>query len=129
MIPLVLSVVSALLVTAGWLHYLAAIPREKVPVDPRGHLMVMYGGMALGIAGAAMSMGSPLAVALGGMSVGLGAFFRYLLAQAPVPDGRLVVSVGDALPAFTALDEHGHPFASERLAGKRLLFKFFRGSW
>ena len=39
------------------------------------------------------------------------------------------IEVGQSIPAFTALDEHGELFDSSILLGNKVLIKFFRGHW
>ena len=42
---------------------------------------------------------------------------------------QAAIEVGQTIPAFSALDEHGNVFDSGSLAGSRVLIKFFRGHW
>ena len=49
-------------------------------------------------------------------------FFSVIL-----PDGA--IRVGDPMPAFTAVDDGGVLFDSERLRGNPVLIKFFRAHW
>lgn len=121
-----------LVVTFAWLHYLASIPREKVPPRPGGHLVVFALGSLLGLLSVGLSVPGgawavPLVLAV--VAVGLAMFFVYLLRQAPLPDGRLAVSVGDPLPLIEAPAQDGRVRRSADLAGQRLLIKFFRGHW
>ncbi len=39
------------------------------------------------------------------------------------------IEVGDVIPRFTSIDEHGQPFDSNSLHGHILLIKFFRAHW
>jgi len=39
------------------------------------------------------------------------------------------IQVGDVIPHFTSVDEHGQPFDSSSLQGHILLIKFFRAHW
>ncbi len=39
------------------------------------------------------------------------------------------IQVGDTMPAFSAPDDRGEIFDSERLRGKPVLIKFFRAHW
>jgi hypothetical protein len=39
------------------------------------------------------------------------------------------IRVGDTIPHFTAVDEHGQLFDSDSLRGHLVLMKFFRGHW
>jgi peroxiredoxin len=42
---------------------------------------------------------------------------------------QTTLSIGDAMPAFTAVDDDGEVFDSAALAGTPVLLKFFRGHW
>jgi peroxiredoxin len=39
------------------------------------------------------------------------------------------IRVGDTIPIFSALDDRGELFDSERLRGHPVLIKFFRAHW
>ena len=123
----ILSIVGLLIVSGAWLHYLALIPKEKVPKHPNGHKAMMGLGAVVSILGAPALpyVGAALMV----VSVILAFFFVYLLREAPLPKGELGVSVGDPLLPFEAQLADGSLFSSESLKGRRLLFKFFRGHW
>ena len=59
----------------------------------------------------------------------IGCFLPFTVAisrQEVAPDG---IKVGETIPAFTALNDRGEPFDSQRLGGKTVLMKFFRGHW
>jgi hypothetical protein len=59
----------------------------------------------------------------------LGFFLVFTVAisrQQVVADG---IGVGDVIPHFTAIDEHGQFFDSESLHGHIILIKFFRAHW
>ena len=62
-------------------------------------------------------------------AVGLGLLLVYLVSTGAQKVSGEMINVGDALPAFTALDEDGHSFDSSSLTGKPVLLKFFRGHW
>ncbi|MEO7328048.1 MAG: hypothetical protein ABI193_05690 [Minicystis sp.] len=120
------------IVNAAWLHYLAAIPREKVPPRPRAHLAAMGLGAALAALGLALaaSEGALLGAAVPAfLSLGLAAFFVYLLGQAALPDGAITIHVGDALPEFAADGDDGVLHRASEWRGERVLLKFFRGRW
>ena len=131
---LISSVLALLVVGVAWWQYLAAIPREKVLPRPRGTLAAMaIGGLLALLAFTIVAMrptaATLAAIPIAGVALGLAGFFGYLLRQAPLPDGELVVAVGDKLPSFTAIDENGAAVHSADWAGKRTLLKFFRGHW
>lgn len=123
-----LSVAGLAAVVVAMLAYLASIPKEKVPPRPIGTLVSMAAGVVCG--GVAVWLEpSALTISLAATSTGLAGFFVYLMSIAPLPDGDLQVAVGDELLHFEALLPDGSRFDSRDLGGKRVLLKFFRGSW
>ena len=129
-----LALLGVALVMSAWVHYLWTIAESRVPRRPVVHALAQALGVASSIAAIAWgpATGGGLswaAVALAPVSVGMGVGFLWLLPQAPLPDGELVVGVGDPLPAFAAWDHRGEHFDSAELAGDRVLLKFFRGHW
>ena len=127
----VLAVAGLAAVAGGWIEYLARIPAERVPPRPVAHILAMVAGLAL----AAAAVIRPLpaveltAVGLATVSTVLAGLFFYLLSIARMPDGSLVVSVGDPLPTFAAPAHDGTVLKTEDLRGGRVLLKFFRGHW
>ena len=122
----------------GWIDYLRRIAAGQVPRRPWADGLAMAAGAVLAIVAVGWAVGlGPWAgeglalgvVILAGLAVGLAGFFAYLIANAALPDGELIVRVGDPLPAFASWTHTGEPFASASLAGDRVLLKFFRGHW
>ena len=112
MLAWVLSGGALAVALATWVDYLRRIPLERVPERPTTHqaffgfaaLLAVFGvveGLRLEPVGAAAN------VALALSTWGAGGFFVWLLRWGPVPDGQLVVAVGDPLPAFAAVDSTG----------------------
>ena len=70
---------------------------------------------------------------LGGVPAGIGAaaatFFLFTVAIGNQKVAAGAIQAGDAIPRFSAIDEHGQTFDSESLAGHPVLIKFFRGHW
>ena len=100
----------------------------RLPEDRRGYVAAWAVGGVLGIAALASGPGWIGAVPASVAALGA-AFFLFTIAisrQEAAPD---VIAVGDAVPAFSAPDEHGATFDSASLAGKPYLLKFFRGHW
>ena len=124
-----LALASMALTLGAWLHYLASIPRERVPVRPTAHAAVLVAALVLAAAAIIESGAHAASIALAALSMSLVAFFFYLLRQAPLPDGKLAVSIGDPLPLIEAKDSEGKLVRSTDWAGQRVLFKFFRGHW
>lgn len=127
--PLAFALASLSLTLGVWLHYLAAIPRERVSPRPWRHMALLIAAVFLGLAaivGPSATLGS---IAPAAAALGLALFFFYLLRQAPLPDGQLVVKVGQPLPLIEATSSEGELVRSSEWAGERVLFKFFRGQW
>lgn len=121
----------------GWVHYLQLIPKEKVPSRPLFHTTLMVLSCLLAATYIILSLRSPQPLHLGlvvasVLSFGVAAFFLYLLTQAPLPDNKIKVSVGEPMLPVTGLDSAGQTHRldpSSGWTGQRLLFKFFRGHW
>lgn len=117
---------------ASWLSYFRQIAQETVPRRPWMHIGLQVAALGLAVASVLrMSWGlsavpvvllaSTAAIASGG--------FLWLLSQAPTPDQKIKLEVGNPLLPFTATDSEGNPFDSASLADQRVLFKFYRGAW
>lgn len=126
--PLLLALLGATLTVGaiGW--YFAIIHRETVPESVSAFAGTIMAGIALGGIALDLDPGLPTGV-LFGLSAALGGFILFLLTQRHVPDGELVVDVGDPLPALVATDHTGAPFDLASLKQRRVMLKFFRGSW
>jgi hypothetical protein len=59
----------------------------------------------------------------------LGAFLPLTMAISRQEVTLEAIQVGDTIPHFTAVNEHGQPFDSNLLQGQLLLIKFFRAHW
>ncbi len=132
-IPL-LGLAGLVLVHLAWLHYLWLIPRERVPDVPVAHKAVMGIGVLFGAVAASAGWAQGLVwgllwTAVLVPTVGLTAFFAWLLRIAPLPDGHLVAQLDAPLPDFSALDHTGRPRSIAEWRGRPLLLKFFRGHW
>ena len=118
---------AALVVGAGVLWFRAAFA-VRLPEDRRGYVATWAVGAALGVAalasGAGWLGGIPATIAI--LAAAFGLFTIAISRQEAAPDA---IAVGDAVPAFSAPDEHGATFDSASLAGKPYLLKFFRGHW
>jgi hypothetical protein len=82
-------------------------------------------GLVVGMTSVYIDAGSTA----GGWAIGLSVLFLYLTSTGAQRVDDAMVAVGDTLPNFTAPDENGNVFDSTRLAGSRVLLKFFRGHW
>jgi len=116
------SLLVGLVVTARWFQLAW---RVDIPRNPSTFRVLWGIGLLLGIA--ALVLGSNDGFAPWG--VGVGVLLLYLsFTGAQRADGELV-EVGDAIPAFTGVDDSGAEFDSASLKGSRVLLKFFRGHW
>ena len=116
-----------LLIAVGtWLWYLSLIPRERGPERPVVHQALM--GVALHF-GAVGVVSGPRSAIAGGIALVLAGYFFFLIVNASLPSGELSVRVGEPLPEFDASDDAGTTVRSQSWRGRRVLLKFFRGSW
>ena len=128
-----LAVVGLGTVMGGWVHYISTIPRDRVPKQP----IVMYvtqtvglilGGLSLVLGARASEIPIGLMV-VAGFAIFMGLFFFVLFSQRKTPLGKLQVEVGAPMVAFESTDSGGHTIHSDDWRGRRILLKFFRGSW
>lgn len=99
--------------------------RVAIPASPGLFMAVWATGLVIGVAGLLTPGGHSAAA----WAVGLALLMLYLSVTAGQKVAANGIQVGDTIPAFTALDEHGALFDSASLAGSRFLLKFFRGHW
>lgn len=125
---LALALLGLTLVMGSTVWYFLTIHAERVPVGvgPYGAVLVL--GALAGVGAIALDPGSvtgALFLLSGGTAMGM----LYLVSLRKLPDGSLTARVGEPMPAFEAIDGHGQPFDLRSLKGRRLMVKFFRGSW
>jgi hypothetical protein len=99
--------------------------RVNVPSTPYLFQALAAIGLVVGMTSVYIDAGSTA----GGWAIGLSVLFLYLTSTGAQRVDDAMVAVGDTLPNFTAPDENGNVFDSTRLAGSRVLLKFFRGHW
>ena len=63
------------------------------------------------------------------LAIVIGTFLPFTIYVSAQQAGTEAIQVGDTLPAFRQLDEHGEMFDSEELHGHLVLIKFFRAHW
>lgn len=63
------------------------------------------------------------------LAIVIGTFIPFTIFISAQQAGTGAIQVGDTLPAFRQLDEHGEMFDSEELHGHLVLIKFFRAHW
>ncbi|HHH31330.1 MAG TPA: hypothetical protein ENK57_23695 [Polyangiaceae bacterium] len=120
-------------VLAGWAGYMATISEGRVPERPTATFVLTLGGAAVAVVGVALAAKeaawSAATLAPAGFAVFMAGFFAFLFSIRRVPEGNLQVEVGEPLLPFEAKRADGSAFSTDDLKGKRVLLKFFRGSW
>jgi hypothetical protein len=117
------------LITQGVISwYFTVINREKVPVSVGPFAGAILAGMALTAVAVALEPGVLTGTLLGLNGV-MGGGILWLLTQRKLPDGELIAAVGQPMPPLSAPDNTGAPFVLASLKGRRVMLKFFRGSW
>lgn len=131
---LFVSVLGLIISLTGIAMYFSKLMKNKVPVFPIGLIV----SLLLGITSASVAIyiaipGSVLSVIpvvlLSSISIFMGCFFLWVLSQRKTPVGNIKVRVGDSLIPFSVKAANGHNFSTNDLMGKRVLLKFYRGSW
>ncbi len=96
----------------------------RIPANPYWFARFWGAGLVLGLLALMTGSGS----AAGGWAAAFGGLFLYFLFTGSQKN-QTTLSIGDAMPAFTAVDDDGEVFDSAALAGTPVLLKFFRGHW
>jgi cellobiose-specific phosphotransferase system component IIC len=63
------------------------------------------------------------------LAIFIGSFLPFTVAISRQEVAADAIRVGDTIPHFTAVDEHGQLFDSDSLRGHPVLIKFFRAHW
>ena len=120
-------------VLGGWGHYIATIPRDKVPRSPTIMFVTQSAGLifaAVSLAFATRNGSVPVGIMfLSGFAIFMAVFFFILYSQRSTPLGNLQVEVGSPMLAFEGMDSDGNPVNSDDWRGRRILLKFYRGLW
>ncbi len=117
-----IALVLILLITVRWFWHAL---RVNIPRNFQHFRLGWAIGLALGLMALYQSPQDSFAA----WAVGLGLLFVYLISTGAQKVGVQAIGIGDDMPVFSATDENGENFDSSRLAGKRVLLKFFRGHW
>jgi hypothetical protein len=117
-----------LLVLVAMIQYFMTIAKETVSEDVRPYVALFGGGAVISVIGAFLAPGAGTII-LAALAVATGGFLIWLLGQRQVPDGELIVRVGEILPPLAALNQEGELVDIADLRGQRVLLKIFRGSW
>lgn len=134
LVALVFSGLGLLISITGIAMYFAKLMKYKVPVFPIGLIVSLLLGITFAIYAVYLAIPAPIlsvtpVVLLSSISIFMGCFFLWILTQKKTPVGNIKVSVGDTLIPFSVKTANGHDFSTDELIGKRVLLKFYRGSW
>jgi cytochrome oxidase Cu insertion factor (SCO1/SenC/PrrC family) len=121
----ILAFVVAAATVALWFRKIGQV---DIPVDRTAYVIAFLFAAALG-AGAFVTGVRWLGGVAAGLAIVIGLFFPFTVAISRQEVAANVISVGDNIPRFTAVDEHGQLFDSESLRGHLVLIKFFRAHW
>lgn len=120
-----LALVLAFTTVALWFRQ---IEQVAIPEDRSVFIFFFLCAVALGIASFVVGtrwFGAVAAI----FAIFIGSLLPFTVAISSQELSREAISVGDTIPQFTALDEHGQLFDSRSLAGHIVLIKFFRAHW
>lgn len=99
-----------------------------IPEDRTVFVVVFLTAAALGVAAFVRGVGWVGGLAAAG-AIGIGVLVPFTVAISRQEVAPNAIRVGDVIPRFTAVDEHGERFDSRSLHGQLVLIKFFRAHW
>ena len=120
-----LGVVALVVVLGTLARWFQRAWRVNVPDTPYAFQAIAGLGLVLGVV--ALAVGPPGTAAW--WAIGVAVVFLYLSSTGAQKVQGETMEIGDALPAFSAVDSNGDTFDSASLSGSRVLLKFFRGHW
>jgi hypothetical protein len=122
--------IAALALAVGTVMLWFNLARQvNLPDDRTLFVIVFLGAFALGVTAYVKGTGI-LGAIPPAIAIVIGLFLPFTIAISPqeVEAGK-VISVGDTIPHFTALDDQGEIFDSVSLNDHLVLIKFFRAHW
>lgn len=125
---LFLALSGFIIVVGAAIQYFMTIAKETVPAEVQVHVLLFGGGTLIALMGALLAPNA-VTITLAIFAAAIGIFLLWLLVQRRVPDGELIVGIGDLMPALVAPNQDGELVDIADLRGQRIMFKFFRGSW
>jgi xanthine/uracil/vitamin C permease (AzgA family) len=100
----------------------------NIPENRTAFVLVFLTAVALGIAAFVKGAGwLGRIAAVPAIFIGLLLPFTVSISEQEMASN--IIQVGDTLPSFSAPDDRGELFDSERLRGNPVLIKFFRAHW
>ncbi len=104
------------------------IHQVDIPEDRTMYVVffLMAAGLGVGAFVAGTRWIGGIAAAL---AIVIGSLVPFTIAISRQEVAANAIQVGDSIPHFTAVDEHGKPFDSKSLHGHLVLIKFFRAHW
>lgn len=121
----ILALVVAVACAALWSYHTRQV---AIPEDRTAFVVVFLAAAALGVGALAKGAGWIGGVAAVG-AIFIGSLLPFTIAISGQEVAADAIRVGDTIPRFTAVDEHGQVFDSESLRGHPVLMKFFRAHW
>ena len=119
---------AALLAVACTWTWFSAARHVMLPEKRTFFVGVWLAAVALGIAAFVKKASWPGRIAaVPGILIGAFLPFTVSISAQILPENA--IQVGQGMPSFSALDERGEVFDSERLRGRPVLIKFFRAHW
>jgi peroxiredoxin len=119
---------------SGIMVYMLKVKRDRTPIVPVGLTSSLAVAIALALYSLFLAIPGPIFYALlvsvvSIITLLLSFKMLYMRAQKCKPMGLMTVKVGARILPFDATTFEGKAFHSHELDGKRLLIKFYRGSW
>jgi len=116
-----------LVIGVGFLWFRAMF-KVEIPTNRARFIAAMAVVAVLAISALMTDAGLTSKIPAGFAALG-SALFLFTFAISKQKAGTAAIAVGDVMPEFSAVDEHGKPFDSSSLTGHPVLIKFFRGHW
>jgi hypothetical protein len=119
------ALVVALGCTAFWFSQARDV---AIPENRSAFVIVWLSALALGITALAKGAGWVGRIAAV-VAIIVGLFLPFAVSISRQDVASNAIQVGDMMPSFSAPDDRGEFFDSERLRGNPVLIKFFRAHW
>ncbi len=100
----------------------------NIPENRTAFVLVFLTAVALGIAAFVKGAGWAGRIAAV-VAIFIGLLLPFTVSISEQKMASNIIQVGDTLPSFSAPDDLGELFDSERLRGNPVLIKFFRAHW